>query len=222
MIFVAFGKGIDERAKKRRRRHGLTRNLHRHHYIFRVSSLKYPSIPVPIRHRTLGHNSNRLASRRRKQSVEKKAKPWMTWFLSLHRFILRLGLMKNLIKQRFLLECASTSFEGEHVLRVTEERRFVDVDDTKSYEVHSAHCRFTETLHQWKNEVKRQKVLMNRSCCDNLGFALRFRNEVTRGSANIDVASSFLDDGGQGESWQRLKIRFKGWHTEQSTPLHPM
>lgn len=34
--------------KIRRRRHGLTRNLHRHHYIFRVSSLKYPSIPVPI------------------------------------------------------------------------------------------------------------------------------------------------------------------------------
>lgn len=73
----------------------------------------------------------------------------MTWFLFLCRFILRLGLMKNLIKQKISSRVCFDFIWSEHVLRVTEERRFVvfvDVDDTKSYEVHSAHCRFTRNV----------------------------------------------------------------------------
>lgn len=133
----------------------------------------------------------------RKQSVEKKAKPWMTWFLSLHRLILSLGLMKNLIKQKIFSTVPWLHLKASTCCELLKRTVVVVVDagDTKKlWSASGALSRCsTETLHQWKKERwTRQKVLMEELCCDNLGFTLRLRQWRDRGECEMLTRFKFF------------------------------
>lgn len=230
MIFVAFGKGIDERREEAKTKYddedmawlGISTDI----IIFSESVAwnihRYPS-PHPPPHSRSQFEPTRLPKKKAKCREEGEAmNDLISVSLPIHsstRFDEKSNKAKDFfssVLRLHLKRARVASYRREKIRR--RRRRW----HKKLWSAFSALSFHEKRCINGRTRWSRQKVLMRRSCCDNLGFALRFRNEVTRGSANIDVASSLLNDGGQWKSWQRIKIRFKGWHTEQSTPLHPM